>query len=65
MCGILLPPWFSSTAQVALPFGVTLLAPAWWDEWLWGIGARLAEAARRGCGPEGHGVAEPVRIRTA
>lgn len=50
--------------QVALPFGVTLLAPAWWDEWLWGVGAKLAEAAGGlGGGAQGHGVAAPVRVR--
>lgn len=49
--------------QVALPFGVTLLAPAWWDEWLWGVGAQMAGAVKLGCGPVGHGVAAPVRVR--
>lgn len=46
---------------VTLPFGVTLLAGAWRDEWLWGIAERLEEAAGLGCGPEGHGVA-PVTL---
>jgi allophanate hydrolase len=43
--------------EVALPFGVTLLAPEWHDDWLWGVGAAFVEAAGLGCGPEGHGVA--------
>jgi allophanate hydrolase len=42
--------------SVVLPFGVTLLAGAWRDEWLWGIAERLEAAAGLGCGPEGHGV---------
>ena len=49
---------------VVLPFGVTLLAAPWLDDWLWGVAGRLADAAGLGCGPEGHGVA-PVRVRTA
>ncbi|WIA09866.1 hypothetical protein OEZ85_010080 [Tetradesmus obliquus] len=46
---------------VALPFGVTLLAPAWHDEWLWGVAAAMEQAAGLGCGPAGHGV-EPVVV---
>jgi allophanate hydrolase len=42
--------------SVTLPFGVTLLAGAWRDEWLWGIAGRLEAAAGLKCGPEGHGV---------
>lgn len=42
--------------QVALPFGVTLLAAAWKDEWLWHIAARMHELSGLGCGPQGHGV---------
>lgn len=45
---------------VALPFGVTLLAGAWRDEWLWGIAERLEAAAGLTCGPEGHGVTPVV-----
>jgi allophanate hydrolase len=48
---------------VTLPFGVTLLAPAWKDEWLWQVAGALEKAAGLGCGPEGHGVT-PVRVRT-
>ena len=46
---------------VVLPFGVTLLAGAWRDEWLWGIAERLEAAAGLRCGPEGHGVT-PVLV---
>ncbi len=49
---------------VALPFGVTLLAGAWHDDWLWGVAAHMEEAAGLQCGPRGHGV-EPVRARGA
>jgi allophanate hydrolase len=48
--------------RVALPFGVTLLAPAWRDEWLWGVAAAMEKAAGLGCGPQGHGV-EPVVVQ--
>lgn len=48
--------------SVALPFGVTLLALPWHDDWLWGVGEALVAAAGLGCGPAGHGV-EPVRTR--
>lgn len=47
--------------RVVLPFGVTLLAPAWRDEWLWGVAAAMQAAAGLGCGPSGHGV-EPVLV---
>ncbi|KAK9803367.1 hypothetical protein WJX73_009893 [Symbiochloris irregularis] len=40
----------------SLPFGVTLLAPAWGDEMLWAHAAKFVRAAGLGCGPEGHGV---------
>jgi Asp-tRNA(Asn)/Glu-tRNA(Gln) amidotransferase A subunit family amidase len=49
---------------VSLPFGVTLLAPGWKDEWLWGVAAALEAAGGLGCGPAGHGV-QPVRVRHA
>lgn len=42
--------------NVALPFGVTLLALPWHDDWLWGVAARMHEASGLGCGPAGHGV---------
>ncbi len=47
---------------VTLPFGVTLLAQSWRDEWLWGVAEKMHAAAGVGCGPEGHGV---VSVRTA
>lgn len=40
-----------------LPFGVTLLGPAWSDEYLWGLAAAFAEKTGLGNGPAGHGVA--------
>jgi allophanate hydrolase len=46
---------------VALPFGVTLLAAAWRDEWVWGVAERLEAASGLSCGPAGHGVT-PVRM---
>jgi allophanate hydrolase len=42
--------------QVTLPFGVTLLAEAWRDEWLWGVAAAMHRASGMKCGPAGHGV---------
>lgn len=41
---------------MTLPFGVTLLAPGWRDEWLWGVAAKMQQLAGLGCGPLGHGV---------
>lgn len=43
--------------KVNIPFGVTLLAKAWHDDWLAGIAERMQELAGLGCGPAGHGVA--------
>lgn len=40
-----------------LPFGVTLLGPAWSDEYMWGLAAAFAEKTGLGNGPAGHGVA--------
>ena len=39
-----------------LPFGVTLVATAWRDEWLCEIASRLHAASGLGCGPKGHHV---------
>eukprot|EP00775_Hariotina_reticulata_P014156 gene14156-14294_t len=47
--------------QVVLPFGVTLLAAAWRDEWLWGVAAAMQDKAALGCGPQGHQVT-PVTV---
>lgn len=46
--------------SVVLPFGVTLLAGAWRDEWLWGIAERMEAAAGLACGPQGHEVTPVV-----
>jgi allophanate hydrolase len=51
--------------RVVLPFGITLLAPCWHDDWLWGVAVRVVEASGLGCGPQGHGVAAAVRAPTA
>jgi hypothetical protein len=40
--------------RVTLPFGVTLLAGGWRDEWLWGIAAAMHRESGLGCGPAGH-----------
>lgn len=47
--------------QVVMPFGVTLLVPAWHDDWVWGIAAEMVARTGLGCGPEGHGV-QPVQL---
>ncbi|GLI71220.1 hypothetical protein VaNZ11_016284 [Volvox africanus] len=52
--------------SVTLPFGVTLLAKAWRDEWLWGIGAKFEALAGLKCGPMGHRVTPPgVNVNAA
>lgn len=35
-----------------LPFGVTLLAQAWQDEWVWKVASRYHNATGVGCGPK-------------
>lgn len=45
--------------QVTLPFGVTLLAAGWRDEWLWGVAASMHRASGLGCGVPGHSVPAP------
>lgn len=47
-----------------LPFGITLLAPAWTDEYVAGIGAAYEKATGLQAGPLGHGVA-PFRSQQA
>lgn len=42
--------------QPVLPFGVTMIAAAWRDDWLCEIASRFHEASGLGCGPTGHGV---------
>ncbi len=39
-----------------LPFGVTMIAAAWRDDWLCEIASRFHEASGLGCGPTGHEV---------
>lgn len=46
--------------KVTLPFGVTLLATAWQDEWLWEVAAAMEAASGLSCGPAGHGVTPVV-----
>lgn len=46
--------------KVTLPFGVTLLAPAWRDEWLWDVAGAMEACTGLGCGPVGHGVTPVV-----
>ena len=43
-----------------LPFGITLIGPAWSDEALWEIAGAFHADTGLGCGPEGHGV-QPYR----
>jgi hypothetical protein len=43
-------------AAPSLPFGVTLLGPAWTDEYLWGIAQQFSAASGLGCGLAGHGL---------
>ena len=44
----------NGATRVVLPFGITLLAGAWKDEWLASIAQKMQDAAGLGCGPEGH-----------
>jgi len=44
----------TGATRVALPFGVTLLAGAWKDEWLVKVAQAMQDASGLGCGPEGH-----------
>ena len=39
-----------------LPFGVTLIGPAWTDEFLWEIAAKYHAKTGLECGPTGHNV---------
>jgi hypothetical protein len=45
----------TGAGAVKLPFGVTLLAPAWQDEFVWRIASTMHQLAGVGCGPAGHG----------
>eukprot|EP00983_Pelagomonas_calceolata_P038792 1136922-Pelagomonas_calceolata.AAC.1 len=44
----------TGATRVALPFGVTILAGAWKDEWLACVAQKMQEASGLGCGPDGH-----------
>ncbi|KAF5834987.1 hypothetical protein DUNSADRAFT_8044 [Dunaliella salina] len=44
----------TGATRVALPFGVTILAGAWKDEWVAHVAQKMQEASGLGCGPEGH-----------
>lgn len=46
-----------------LPFGITLIGPAWSDDALWEIAAAYHADTGLACGPEGHGV-QPYRHKT-
>ena len=39
-----------------LPFGITLIGPAWSDDALWEVAAAYHADTGLGCGPEGHKV---------
>lgn len=39
-----------------LPFGITLLAPAWTDEFVAGLAAAYQQTTGLKAGPRGHGV---------
>ncbi|KAK9867990.1 hypothetical protein WJX84_012252 [Apatococcus fuscideae] len=52
----------ASAESLHLPFGVTLLAPAWHDEALWKVAELYHKSTGLGCGPNGHGVT-PVHAR--
>ena len=47
-----------------LPFGITLLAPAWTDEYVAGLAAAYQQATGLKAGPLGHCV-KPYRTPTA
>ncbi|KAK9819810.1 hypothetical protein WJX72_002684 [[Myrmecia] bisecta] len=47
----------SGDLSVVLPFGVTFLARAWQDEFLWDLAAAFHKQSGLGSGPVGHGVA--------
>ena len=46
--------------HAVLPFGVTLLAPSWTDEYVAGVAAAFQAATGLAAGPLGHGVAPYV-----
>ena len=54
----------SGNTSPALSFGVTLVGPAWSDEYLWRIATDLQEMSGVKCGPAGHGL-KPYRAPQA
>lgn len=46
----------TGNAAPVLPFGVTLLGPAWSDEFLWDVAEALYKESGLSNGPAGHGV---------
>lgn len=46
----------TGNAAPVLPFGVTLLGPAWSDEFLWDVAEAFHKASGLRNGPAGHGV---------
>ena len=47
-----------------LPFGITLIGPAWSDDALWEIAAAYHADTGLGCGPGGHGI-QPYRHKAS
>lgn len=58
-----LPPAFLH-APAVLPFGITLLAPAWTDEYVAGLADAYQRTTGLKAGPQGHGVT-PYRTASA
>ena len=46
----------AGSLEPTLPFGVTMIARAWQDNWLCEIASRFHQDSGLGCGPSGHGV---------
>ena len=46
----------AGSLEPTLPFGVTMIAKAWRDNWLCEIASRFHQDTGLGCGPAGHGV---------
>jgi allophanate hydrolase len=51
----------TGSSAAVVPFGITVLAPAWTDEYVAGVAAAYLEATGLRAGPAGHGVA-PYRM---
>ena len=50
------PPFNPRHAFAVLPFGITLLAPAWTDEYVAGLASAYQQTTGLKAGPRGHGV---------